>query len=249
MLRAVTPPLHPAALTPAMDDFLLRMGIPAAVLAALHLDTLGRLVLSAVLGGAVGMEREVSGKPAGLRTNLLICVGAALITEMSVLITQTADTMRGDPGRLAAQIVSGIGFIGAGTILQSRGRIIGLTSAATLWVVAAVGIAVGVHEYTVSIGATILILITLFMLRRVEDALARRRVDRRYHVAIVPTLHALADLEKALETLGLRIRMESIDKDGDLFHLAFRATGPLDGHERAVRLMTTDPQVRSLGRG
>ncbi|HEX8359130.1 MAG TPA: MgtC/SapB family protein [Longimicrobium sp.] len=233
-----------------MDDFLLRMGIPAAVLAALHLDTLGRLILSAVLGGAVGMEREVSGKPAGLRTNLLICVGAALITEMSVLITQAADTgVRGDPGRLAAQIVSGIGFIGAGTILQSRGRIIGLTSAATLWVVAAVGIAVGVHEYTVSIGATVLILITLFLLRRVEDALARRRVDRRYHVAIVPTLHALADLEKALETLGLRIRMESIDKDGDLFHLAFRATGPLDGHERAVRLMTTDPQVRSLGRG
>jgi putative Mg2+ transporter-C (MgtC) family protein len=233
-----------------MDDFLLRMGIPAAVLAALHLDTLGRLMLSAALGGAVGMEREVSGKPAGLRTNLLICVGAALITEMSVLITQTAGTGgRGDPGRLAAQIVSGIGFIGAGTILQSRGRIIGLTSAATLWVVAAVGIAVGVREYTVSIGATVLILITLFLLRRVEDVLARRRVDRRYHVAIVPTLHALADLEKALETLGLRIRMESIDKDGDLFHLAFRATGPLDGHERAVRLMTTDPQVRSLGRG
>ncbi|MBD0320851.1 MAG: MgtC/SapB family protein, partial [Gemmatimonadetes bacterium] len=179
-----------------MTDFLLRMGLPAALVAALHLDTLGRLMLAALLGGAVGMEREVSGKPAGLRTNLLICVGAALITEMSVMLPALGDGQRGDPGRLAAQIVSGIGLIGAGTILQSRGRIIGLTSAATLWIVAAVGIAVGAHQYTVSIGSTVLIILALFALRRVETLLARRRVDRRYNVGLVPDHDALTALQE-----------------------------------------------------
>lgn len=233
-----------------MDEFLLRIGIPAAVVAGLHLDTLGRLVLACVLGGAVGVEREASGKPAGLRTNILICVGAALITEISVVITTLdAGGSRGDPGRLAAQIVSGIGFIGAGTILQSRGRIIGLTSAATLWVVAAVGIAIGAHQYTVAIGTTTLIIITLFALRRVENAFLQRRVDRRYNVAVDPTMESLATVEEKLEGLGLRVRIESIDKESELFHLVIRAIGPLDGHERAVRMMAIEPQVRSMGRG
>lgn len=233
-----------------MDEFLLRIGIPAAVVTALHLDTLGRLVLACVLGGAVGVEREASGKPAGLRTNILICVGAALITEISVVITTLAEGgVRGDPGRLAAQIVSGIGFIGAGTILQSRGRIIGLTSAATLWVVAAVGIAIGARQYTVAIGTTTLIIITLFALRRVENAFLQRRVDRRYNVAVDPTMESLATVEEKLEGLGLRVRVESIDKESDLFHLVIRAIGPLDGHERAVRMMATEPRVRSMGRG
>ena len=230
-----------------MTDFLLRIGLPAAWVAALHLDTLGRLILASLLGGAVGMEREVSGKPAGLRTNLLICVGAALITEVSVLISALGSD--GDPGRLAAQIVSGIGFIGAGTILQSRGRIIGLTSAATLWVVAAVGIAIGARQYTVAVGTTLLILLALLVLRRLEATLAERRVIRRYHVGLAPSLESLATLQKVLEGLGLRVRMEAIDKDADRFHLVLLATGPVDAHEHAVRVMTTDPQVRSVGRG
>jgi putative Mg2+ transporter-C (MgtC) family protein len=232
-----------------MNEFLLRLGIPAAVLAALHLDTLGRLALASLLGGLVGLEREVSGKPAGLRTNLLICVGAALITEISVLLPAAYGGVNGDPGRLAAQIVSGIGFIGAGTILQSRGRIIGLTSAATLWVVAAVGIAVGAHQYTVAMGATVLILSTLFLLRRVEAGLARRRVSRRYSVGLLPSLEALDALREEMEDVGLKVRVESVEKDADLFHLVVRATGPQAGHDRAIRAMTTDPQVRSVGRG
>lgn len=233
-----------------MDEFLLRIGIPAAVVAALHLDTLGRLVLACVLGGAVGVEREAAGKPAGLRTNILICVGAALITEISVVITTLAEGGgRGDPGRLAAQIVSGIGFIGAGTILQARGRIIGLTSAATLWVVAAVGIAIGARQYTVAIGATTLIILTLFALPSLENAFRQRRVDRRYTVAVDPTMESLAMVEEKLKGFGLRARIESIDKERDLFHLVIRAIGPLDGHERAVRMMAIQPQVRSMGRG
>src|SRR6267143_5089463 len=109
---------------------------------ALRLHLLGKLSLAIVLGGAIGLEREIAGKPAGLRTNILICVGAALLTHVSVAITTIPERV-GDPSRLAAMIVSGIGFIGAGTIMQTRGTVTGLTSAATIWVVAAIGIAVG----------------------------------------------------------------------------------------------------------
>jgi uncharacterized membrane protein YhiD involved in acid resistance len=116
-------------------------------------------------------------------------------------------------------------------------------------VVAAVGIAIGAHQYTVAIGATTLIILTLFALRVVENAFLQRRVDRRYNVAVDPTMESLATVEEKLEGLGLRVRIEAIDNESDLFHLVIRAIGPLDGHDRAVRMMAIEPQVRSMGRG
>src|SRR5579872_3674167 len=115
------------------------------IASALQLNVLVKLVLAVALGGAIGLDREIRGKPAGLRTNILICVGSALITDVSITIG-LANGMRGDPARLAAQIVSGVGFLGAGTILHSAGGITGLTSAATIWVVAAMGIAIGAGD-------------------------------------------------------------------------------------------------------
>jgi putative Mg2+ transporter-C (MgtC) family protein len=85
-----------------------------------------------LLGGAIGMERELSGKAAGLRTNILICVGSALLMDLSINLPGALGR-NGDPARLAAQVVTGIGFLGAGTIMQARGTVIGLTTAATLW--------------------------------------------------------------------------------------------------------------------
>src|SRR5687768_16955863 len=105
----------------------------------LRLDLLFNLLLAAVLGGVIGWEREASGKPAGLRTNILICVGAALLTDLSIYFSTITDGVpRWDPARITAQIVSGIGFLGAGTIMQAKGTVTGLTTAATLWVVAAI---------------------------------------------------------------------------------------------------------------
>src|SRR5271155_862335 len=98
--------------------------------------TIGRLLLAAVLGGAVGMERELSHKPAGIRTNMLICLGAALFTIISY---EMAANVGGDHTRIAAQIIPGIGFIGAGVVIRERGTIIGITSAATIFVVASIG--------------------------------------------------------------------------------------------------------------
>src|SRR5207249_8849502 len=108
-----------------------------------NLQLLLQLGLAVLLGGAIGLEREFAGKPAGLRTNILICVGSVLYTKLSM----TMGGPTSDPTRVAAQIVTGVGFIGAGTILHARGAVVGLTSAATIWVVAAIGVALGAGHY------------------------------------------------------------------------------------------------------
>jgi putative Mg2+ transporter-C (MgtC) family protein len=143
----------------------------------LRLDLLVRLLLATVLGGAIGWERQQAHKPAGLRTLILICVGAALLTDLSVRAAAHA-TGPADPGRIAAQIVTGVGFLGAGTILQSRGSVMGLTTAATMWVVAAIGMAVGFGATMEAAGTTFLVLVALIPLRTLEvRAEARRNRD------------------------------------------------------------------------
>jgi putative Mg2+ transporter-C (MgtC) family protein len=146
------------------------------LIATLRLDLLLKLGLAVVLGGVIGLEREIAGKPAGLRTNILICVGAALLTDVSIRMVIGPNGARvGDPSRLAAQIITGIGFIGAGTIMQSRGTITGLTSAATIWVVAAIGITVGSGAYLEAAGAGLLVALVLAGLGTLEHKLRRAR--------------------------------------------------------------------------
>jgi putative Mg2+ transporter-C (MgtC) family protein len=130
-----------------------------------------RLTVGLVLGAIVGLERELHRQPAGFRTHSLVSLGAALFTVVSAY-GFSGPTV--DPTRIAAQIVSGIGFIGAGTILQFRGRVRGLTTAASLWAVAAIGTAAGAGLFVVAAIATVLILVILFLLDRVEDMTTRR---------------------------------------------------------------------------
>ena len=146
---------------------------------ATQLDLALRLTVGLVLGAIVGFERELQSQPAGFRTHSVVALGAALFTVVSAYAFSGPGA---DPTRIAAQIVSGIGFIGAGTILQSRGQIRGLTTAASLWSVAGIGMAAGAGLYGVAVAGTVLMLIILAILDRVE-AFARRRMglgpDRR----------------------------------------------------------------------
>lgn len=145
----------------------------------LRLDLLGHLLLATVLGGAIGWERERSQKPAGLRTNVLICVGAALLADLSAKIGPMSG-VASDPTRLAAQVVTGVGFLGAGAIIQQRGTVTGLTTAATIWVVAAIGLAAGFGAIAEATGTALFVLLALAPLRRLEDrAHERREGDRR----------------------------------------------------------------------
>lgn len=135
-------------------------------------DTLIPLLVAALAGGVVGLERESHNRPAGLRTHVLVCVGSALLMRVSLamydLVLETGFG-NGDPGRIAAQVVSGIGFLGAGTIMREGATIRGLTTAASLWVVSAMGLAVGVGLYMQTFVAVILVMLTLKTLSEVEN--------------------------------------------------------------------------------
>jgi putative Mg2+ transporter-C (MgtC) family protein len=133
-------------------------------------DAVQRLLLAAALGAALGLEREYRQKPAGLRTNMLIALGAALFTVVSVTISGPD----GSADRVAAQIVTGIGFVGGGAILRGRGSVHGMTTAATIWVNAAIGMAAGSGLLAVASAATVITLIVLVVLPPIEAFFERR---------------------------------------------------------------------------
>lgn len=129
-----------------------------------------RLILSALLSGLIGVERQLHRRAAGLRTHILVCVGSTLIMLTSLYIFDIYKEIAPvDPSRIAAGVITGIGFLGAGTIIRYGEEIRGLTTAASLWVVAAVGLAVGCGFYSAAIAATILVLMALLLLRRLEN--------------------------------------------------------------------------------
>jgi putative Mg2+ transporter-C (MgtC) family protein len=148
-----------------MPDIQNSMSLLRSEMGTIVSSTIVRLVVAAILGGIIGLERQLRHKPAGLRTNLFICFGSAMFT---VLSDQLAGSLGGDHTRVAAQIIPGIGFIGAGSILHARGSVVGLTTAATIFVVASVGMAAGGGLYVTAFFATGVILIALALLGRLE---------------------------------------------------------------------------------
>jgi putative Mg2+ transporter-C (MgtC) family protein len=179
-----------------------------------------RLVLAAILGGLIGLERQLKHRPAGLRTNLFICLGAAMYTLLS---DELAVEHIGDHTRIAAQIIPGIGFIGAGSILHARDKLVtGLTTAATIFVVASVGMAVGGGLYLTSMFATALILLCLFLLGRAEEHFGLKTAVRAYEVAghsadeitpevnrILECVHAMMqNVQVAATTQHVRLQFE-----------------------------------------
>ena len=211
----------------------------------LRLELLVQLVLAVILGGAVGLERELKGKPAGLRTNILICLGATLFTVLSYRIGSGV----GEPGRAAAQVLTGVGFIGAGTILHMRGAVTGLTSAATIWVVAAIGMAVGARGYIEALGATLVVMVVLAGLGPVEHFVAQQATHGHLIIHCRPEASALDELEALVRRTGLEIdrtqsRMENVD-----FVVEFDLRGPKRLHDQLLIAVVHQPGVRSVSTG
>lgn len=132
------------------------------------LDIIVRLLLITVLAGVIGLEREHLKKPAGIRTNILVGLGSTLVMILSMQLQFTSPSLGIDPGRIAGQVITGIGFLGAGAIIRDRGGVHGLTTAATIWVVSAIGLAVGMGFYQAALITAFFTLITLFILGRLE---------------------------------------------------------------------------------
>lgn len=147
-------------------------------------ETLLRLTVAAVLGGAVGLERQLKHRPAGLRTNMFMCFGAALFTILSI---QMAGPNPADQTRIAAQIVSGIGFLGAGSILRDKGGVSGVTTAATIFVVASIGMACGGGFYMLAVFSTALILVSLLVLGWLEQRFSLKPIAMNYSIVTEKT--------------------------------------------------------------
>lgn len=177
------------------------------VVRALRIDLFIKLGLAILMGGIVGFERELAGKPAGLRTNILICVGAALLMDLSVRIGIVDGQRIGDPSRIAAQIVTGVGFLGAGTIMQAQGTVVGLTSAATIWVVAAIGMTLGAGLYIEGVGATLFVMFVLAGLGGLERWVRRARRVASATVRARPGT-TLAELVSTLKSHGITVLEE-----------------------------------------
>jgi len=217
-----------------------------------RLELMLQVGLATLLGGAIGLERELGGKPAGLRTNILICIGSVLYTHLSLAML-AASSGALPPGtdttRVAAQIVTGVGFIGAGTILHARGAVVGLTSAATIWVVAAIGVALGSGYYLEGIATTLVVLAVLAGLGRVEKLVQRQSMRSTITIHAHPGPTVLEDLETLVRRAGLEVsavssRQENVDL---VIDLDIRGSKRL--HDQVMVTLLHHDHVRTVSTG
>jgi len=200
---------------------------------SLDMVIVAKLLLAIVCGGAIGFERELSRKAAGLRTNVLICMASALFMIVSRHIG--AGAAYTDPARLVAQVVAGIGFLGAGVILQARGSITGLTTAATIFIVAAVGITIGEGMFGLAVLATTLIIIVLVVLRRVERFIIRRQRMFHYSLKTHDPAQLLERLLDLLERQHLHLEDFDVDNSPDGEHVVrLSVVTSIEGNRRLL---------------
>lgn len=206
-----------------------------------------RLVAAILAGSLIGLERELHDKPAGFRTNILICFGAALFTVLSIDMVGDAYS---DRTRVAAQIVTGVGFLGAGAIVHFKGTVLGLTTAATIWAVASVGMAFGAGEYLIGVVAAILTASVLFGLAYAEEWLASWRVTTRFKIKLAPSLESANMVRDLANEAGLHIRSWMITKVEEEEGLTLRISviGAAAGIERLQAALVASEQVFSLKR-
>ena len=165
-----------------------------------------RMIIALVIGAAIGIDRELKNRPAGMRTHVLVCLGACIVALMEsnmIVKAQSGDlgNLQVNYGRLCAQVICGVGFLGAGTILSSKGRIRGLTPAASLWNAACLGIATGYGYYTISIAGVVLVIIVLELLQKVIHI----RVTKSVEVSFIHRAETLEYINECFEKHGITI--------------------------------------------
>lgn len=231
--------------------------IPMDVWHISYIDLTLRFFVAAILGGLIGFEREWRNHPAGLRTHILVCVGSTAIMLLSIYgFSEFVDevNVRVDPARLAAQVISGIGFLGAGAIMRSGLTVSGLTTAASIWVVAAIGLCVGAGYYYVAVMATIAVLISLVVLHKWENYLMRHRRRHEISMRIVDEPGNLAQITAVFAEQGVQIqnlRMHTVDdKEMDEvsimeLHCTLKAVVP-EGLRHSIGIISSMKGVLSL---
>jgi putative Mg2+ transporter-C (MgtC) family protein len=200
-----------------------------------------KLLLAILVGGLIGLEREIRDKGAGFRTLILICVGSTLFTIFSLSIPPV-----GDVGRIAAQIVSGVGFLGAGVILREGGQVRGLTTASTIWLVAALGMGIGMGQYLFSISATAILLVVLFVFPKIEKGVAMLSETRTYQVTVTDDLSKLERIQNYLLENHLRIRRQKQSRHGNRIVSVWQTYGRTKNHDRVIEIMLSDIDIEEF---
>lgn len=185
-------------------------------------DILIRIIFSIILGSVIGLERELTNKSAGLRTQIMVCLGACIFTILSIYGFSTAVTLYplGDPSRVAAQIITGIGFIGAGTVLRQGLTVTGLTTASTLWIVAAIGMACGCGKISIAVVSTVFAVVILVLIRMIELKIMPNNLKhlRKVKISFVCKYDEYDEIYKKLVDMFPDImdyNHKTIDEDGD----------------------------------
>ena len=202
-----------------------------------------RLLAASVLGGVIGLEREYKRRSAGVRTNLLICLGAAFFTLLSAVLAGDASPNK---GQVASNIVQGIGFLGAGLILHNRSRISGLTSAATVWVVASIGMACGAGLFAAAGIATIIVIIALELVGFLERRASIKIYSLIYEARGTDQASMLHCILDAMDKAGERLSDYTTSSIGDLQRVSFNVVATKRQHERLHGRLLAEPGIDSL---
>ena len=203
---------------------------------------IGRLLLACLLGAAIGLEREISRKAAGVRTNLLISMGAAFFTLLSAVLAGGAD----DKGRVASNIVQGIGFLGAGLIIHNRSRVSGLTSAASVWVVASIGMACGAGLYAAAIVAAVTVVLALKIVGFLERRASLKGYPLVYEARGRDQTQMLMSILDAMDKT--RERLSNVERDtiGELQRVSFALVATKRQHEHLMQKLLAEPAIDAL---
>lgn len=210
-----------------------------------HLDDAAKLLAALLAGALIGLERELHDKPAGFRTNTLICLGAAVFTLLSFRIAHATGT---EVTRIAAQIVTGVGFLGAGAIIQSRGHVVGLTTAATVWSVASIGMAFGAGQYAIGVIATLLIHGVLIGLAQIEAHLERRRNNAYFEIDLERDVSP-DHVQTLVARHGVRLVRFTVAKDDGRLVVHAEVVGRHDNIAELQAALVAEPAIRSIRRG
>jgi len=205
-------------------------------------SSIARLVLAAFLGGIIGLERELSRKPAGLRTQMFICFGSALFTTLSIRMGSGP----GDSTRIASNIVQGVGFLGAGAILRERGSVTGLTTAATIFVVASIGMAAGAGEYLLALFATIVILLALQLLGYLETYFNLKPIMMTYEVKGARPDELLDSVNAVLDEAQRPMQSIQVGTSAGQARVMFTLSGTLKEHSSMLDRLKSVPQFISV---
>ncbi|GMQ58751.1 MgtC/SapB family protein [Vallitalea sediminicola] len=201
-----------------------------------------RIVIAILVGGLIGYERQITNRPAGFRTHILVCVGAAVVSiiqiesvERTIALIQEkpelANALKADIGRMGAQVITGVGFLGAGTIIREKGLVKGLTTAASIWVVACIGLAIGLGMYVITAASTIGVFVSLVILKKVEDKFIDKVATISLDIEYIGDKDFMKGIQKYFNMKNIKVRkIKFLSEEEGLDEAAATSEGKITRH-------------------